>query len=195
MYNKKSILIVIFLIGLVFISILVGVMFGNVIHDFENRHETDYNLVVKDSKVGEEKPKEQFDFSEWHRLEKFGTKEKLVQLDEVNTEKISEDLKEIKIKETEPQKKVKETEIIRNEYKLQLLADKYISEVEEKKKILEDYDYETRITKIEKNDTTFYRLRLKPTFSMEEGKVTGEAIKKQFAFVDDYWLDKVKKEY
>ncbi len=193
MYNKKPILIVFFLIGLVFISILVGVMFGNVIHDFENRHETDYNLLVKDSKVGEEKPKKQFDFSEGYRLEKVGTKEKLVQLDEVNTEKISENLEEIKIKETEPQKNVKETEIIRDEYELQLLADKHISVVEEKKKILEDSGYEAQITKIEKNNSTFYRLRLKPIFSLEDGTLIGEAFKKQFDFVDYYWLDKVKK--
>ena len=193
MHNKNSILIFIFLIGIGFISILIGIIYGNVMHNLENRNKADYDLIVKDSEVGEEEPKKQFDFSKWYRLEKVGTKEKLVKLDEVNTEKISENLEEIKIKETVPQKKVKETETIRNEYELQLLADIHISAIEEKKKILEDYGYEARITKIEKKDSTFYRLRLKSTFSLEEGTVIGEALKEQFDFIDSYWLDIIRK--
>ena len=116
-------------------------------------------------------------------LEKVEIEEELVQLDEV----------EMEIEVTEPEKRIKETGKIGIEYELQLLANTDLSKVEERKQILEELGYKAKITTTEKDGITFYRLRLEATFSLEEGKVIGEALKEQFDFIEGYWLDRVRK--
>lgn len=126
-------------------------------------------------------------------LEKVEIEEELVQLDELEIEKISEELKEVEIEEIKPEMRIKETGKIGIEYELQLLANPDLSKVEEKKQILEELGYKAKITTTEKDGITFYRLRLEATFSLEEGKVIGEALKEQFDFIEGYWLDRVRK--
>lgn len=78
-------------------------------------------------------------------------------------------------------------------YELQILANTDSLKVYEKKKELEAGGYPSKITTITRDGITYYRLRLQGTFSLEKGKQTGEALKQQFEFIRDYWLEKVKK--
>lgn len=84
-------------------------------------------------------------------------------------------------------------EVSSDEYELQIMANTDSLQVDEKKRELEARGYPSKITTFTRDGITYYRLRLQETFNLESGKQTGDALKQQFEFVRDYWLEKVKK--
>ncbi|MHA1868932.1 MAG: tetratricopeptide repeat protein, partial [Candidatus Heimdallarchaeaceae archaeon] len=80
----------------------------------------------------------------------------------------------------------------KNVFELQLVSRKNLSKVEEAKSKIEQYGYKTKVSSVKKDGEIFYRLRLDSTYTKSEAVAMGEKIKKQFPFINSYWIEKIE---
>lgn len=94
--------------------------------------------------------------------------------------------------EKEPEQVPEEVKVEEKVFELQVVAVKDYSKINIEKNKLAQYGYNTKITTIEKDGETFYRLRLDGLYTYSEATKLGEKLKKQFPSIHEYWVQKVK---
>jgi cell division protein FtsN len=77
-------------------------------------------------------------------------------------------------------------------FELQVVAVKDYSKINIEKNKLAQYGYNTKITTIEKDGETFYRLRLDGLYTYSEATKLGKKLKDQFPSIHEYWVQKVR---
>lgn len=94
--------------------------------------------------------------------------------------------------EKEPEQVPEEVNVEEKVFELQVVAVKDYSKIDIEKNKLAQYGYNTKITTIEKDGKTFYRLRLDGFYTHSEAVALGEKLKNQFPSINEYWVQKVK---
>lgn len=94
--------------------------------------------------------------------------------------------------EKEPEQVPEEVKGEEKIFELQIVAVKDYSRINIEKNKLAQYGYNTKITTIEKDGETFYRLRLDGLYTYSEATKLGEKLKDQFPSIHEYWVQKVR---
>lgn len=119
-------------------------------------------------------------------------KQKIVEIVEATTpDPISEKPKnEKKTKKAKPI--IQKPNILKGpQYRVQLLANTNEKAINNRRDILKKSGYKVVVTNIEKDGTTFYRLRLADAYSEHDGKKIGNRVKSEFDFISGFWLVKI----
>jgi len=77
-------------------------------------------------------------------------------------------------------------------FSLQIMASSKYDNVKHLQDKLKQAQYETEISKLMRDGTIIYRLRLKGLYNEEDAINLGEDLKKKYAAIDGYWLEEQK---
>ncbi len=76
-------------------------------------------------------------------------------------------------------------------YEIQIMANTELEKIETTKQFLESEGYKLKVIEFNKDGTTYYRLRLVDPYSKAEADLVGSKLKKNYKFINSYWLDKI----